>query len=83
MLVFAGFQVAVEVFHVDWSSCQKLIHLTHDTFVGPIIDNALGLIDKKKSIRDTDDQSKLNRELISIEIIFSCKIFLMSSNVMQ
>lgn len=62
MLVFAGFQVAVEVFHVDWSSCQKLIHLTHDTFVGPIIDNALGLIDKKKSIRDTDDQSKLALE---------------------
>ena len=52
MLVFAGFQVAVEVFHVDWSSCQKLIHLTHDTFVGPIIDNAPGLIDKKKSIPD-------------------------------
>ena len=58
MLVFAGFQVAVEVFHVDWSSCQKLIHLTHDTFVGPIIDITPGLIDKKKSIpSDTDDQS--------------------------
>ena len=52
MLVFAGFQVAVEVFHVDWSSCQKLIHLTHDTFVGLIIDNAPGIIDKKKSIPD-------------------------------
>ena len=59
VLVFAGFQVAVEVFHVDWSSCQKLIHSTHDTFVGPIIDNASRLIDKKKSIPDTDDQSWL------------------------
>ena len=59
VLVFAGFQVAVEVFHVDWSSCQKLIHSTHDTFVGPIIDNASRLIDKKKSIPDTDDQSRL------------------------
>ena len=62
VLVFAGFQVAVEVFHVDWSSCQKLIHSTHDTFVGPIIDNASRLIDKKKSIPDTDDQSKLALE---------------------
>ena len=63
MLVFAGFQVAVEVFHVDWSSCQKLIHSPHDTFVGPIIDNASRLIDKKKSIPDTDDQEPaLNRE---------------------
>ena len=55
--VFARFQVADEVFHVDWSSCQKLIHFTHDTFVQPNIDHAPRLIDKRKSILDTDDQS--------------------------
>ncbi len=67
MLVFAGFQVAVEVFHVDWSSCQKLIHSTHDTFVGPIIDNAPGLIDKKKSIPGSDDQSSCYEPLLNRE----------------
>ena len=76
MLVFAGFQVAVEVFHVDWSSCQKLIHLTHDTLVGPIIDNALGLIDKKKSIPDTDDQAPaLNREQSQLKWFSVVKYF--------